>query len=84
MHDPSRDAVPHIVVGIEADGNFDEVAREAGTVAGDCTLGGAPVDLVRIVPGDKGLSEHMLNKAKPFYGRRWGGKLKALLGIGRA
>jgi hypothetical protein len=84
MHDPSRDAVPHIVVGIEAGGNFDEVAREAGTVAADCSPSGAPVDLIRVMPKDKGLSEHMLNKVKPFYERRWGGKLKSLLGIGRA
>jgi hypothetical protein len=84
MHDPSQDEKPHLVVGIEVDGNIDQVIQEAGVVAGDSAPHGEPVDLVRIENGDQGLSEYFLREVKPFYERRWGSKLKSLLNIGRA
>jgi len=35
MHEPSVDAKPHLVVGIEDDGDVQKVMREAGNVAAD-------------------------------------------------
>jgi hypothetical protein len=84
MHDPAVEERPHLVVGIEVDGEFEEVIREAGVVAGDRAPNGGPVDLVRIERGDLGLSQYFVQEVKPFYERRWGSKLKAFLGVGRA
>ncbi len=84
MQDPSHDEKPHLVIGIEADGDIAQVIREVGAVAGDTSHAGEPVDLIRVIPGEKGLSEYFLNEIKPFYERRWGGKLKAFFGLGHA
>jgi hypothetical protein len=84
MHDPSKDEKPHLVVGIEADGEIEQVIREAGVVAGDSAPNGEPVDLMRVERGGHGLSEYFVHDVKPFYERRWGSKLKSFLGIGRA
>ncbi len=84
MHDPSNDEKPHLVVGVEADGDIESVIREAGVVAGDTSPNGEPVDLYRVARDEKGLSEYFLREVKPFYERRWGSKLKSFFGIGRA
>ncbi|MCK6394273.1 MAG: enhanced serine sensitivity protein SseB C-terminal domain-containing protein [Zoogloea sp.] len=84
MHDPSKDTKPHLVVGIEVDGEIENVMREAGVVASDSAPNGGPVDLIQIERGDLGLSEYFVHEVKPFYERRWGSKLKSLLGIGHA
>ena len=69
MHDTSQDAKPHLVVGVEVDGDFDGVLREAGTVAADTVPDGDAVDLFRVVRGEAGLSEYFLKSVKPFYQR---------------
>lgn len=84
MHDPSQDEKPHLVVGIEAEGDVEAVIREAGVVAGDTSPNNEPVDLYRVARDDKGLSEYFLREVQPFYERRWGSKLKSFLGFGRA
>jgi len=58
MHDTSRDAKPDLVVGVQADGVVEDLFREVGVVAGDSAPGGEPVDLYRVDPNDKGLSQH--------------------------
>lgn len=84
MHDPTQDKKPHLLVGVEADGDVEQVIREAGVVVGDTAPNGEPVDLVLVERGDSGLSEYFIREVKPFYERRWGSKLKSFLGIGRA
>jgi len=84
MHDPSQDEKPHLIVGIEAEGEIDQIIREVGVVVGDTAPNGEPVDLMRVERGDHGLSEYFVRDVKPFYERRWGSKLKSFLGIGRA
>lgn len=84
MHDTSVDEMPHLVVGIEADGDIELVIREAGNVAGDSAPDGEPVDLYRVDPADKGLSQYFINETKPFYERTWGSKLRSFFGSGRA
>lgn len=83
MHDPSHDDEPHLVVGVEADGDIEQILRDAGVVAGDTAPGGKPLDLYRVERGDRGLSQYFIRQVKPFYERAWSGKLKTLLGIGR-
>ena len=67
MHDTSRDEKPHLIVGIEADGDFESVIRDAGTVAADTAPAGEPVDLMRITREESGIGQYFLEKVKPFY-----------------
>jgi hypothetical protein len=69
IHDPSAGENPHLIVGIEVDGDWEQVIREAGTVAGDTAPKGEPVDLVRVVRGDRGLGQYFTENVKPFYER---------------
>jgi hypothetical protein len=69
MHDRSRDEKPHLIVGIEADGDFENVIRDAGTVAADTAPDGEPVDLIRVVRGESGVGQYFLEEVKAFYER---------------
>jgi hypothetical protein len=84
MHDASVDEKPHLIVGIEADGDIERVMREAGNVAGDTAPEGEPVDLYRVNENDSGLSQYFINQTKPFYEKKWGSKLKSWFGVGKA
>jgi len=84
MHDASVDEKPHLIVGIEADGNYEKVMREAGNVAGDTAPDGESVDLCRVSKDEGGLSQYFINETKPFYERTWGRRLRSWVGIGKA
>jgi SseB protein C-terminal domain/SseB protein N-terminal domain len=84
MHDTSVDEKPHLIIGIEAEGDIEKVMREAGNVAGDTAPEGEPVDLYKVNENDSGLSQYFINQTKPFYERKWGSKLKSWLGVGKA
>ena len=84
MHDASIDQKPHLVIGIEADGDIELVMREAGNVAGDTAPDGEAVDLCRVHDGDSGLSDYFLKETTPFYERKSTGWLRSLFGFGKA
>jgi len=69
MHAPSLHAEPHLVVGIQADGDIESVMREAGAVAADRSPDGRPVDLVAVTPGEEGFAEYFIEQTTPFYKR---------------
>jgi hypothetical protein len=69
IYNRSHDEKPHLIVGIEADGDFENLIREAGTVAADTAPAGEPVDLMRITRGESGIGQYFLEKVKPFYER---------------
>lgn len=77
MHDTSVDEKPHLIVGVEAEGEVEKLMREAGNVAGDTGPEGEPVDLYRVNQNDSGLSQYFITETKPFYEKSWGGKLKS-------
>jgi hypothetical protein len=56
------------VVGIEAE-EYEETSRDAGLIAGSTLAKDQLVDFIRIVPGEAGISEYLLQKVKPFYQR---------------
>ena len=82
MHDPSVDERPHLIIGIEADGEVEPVIREAGVVVADLAPGGEPIDLMAVRRGDTGLSEYFVEEVKPFYERRRVSRLRSFLGLG--
>ncbi|MCP4160543.1 MAG: enhanced serine sensitivity protein SseB [Deltaproteobacteria bacterium] len=75
MHDTSIDEKPHLLVGIEADGDLESVLKEAGVVAADTAPNGESVDLC-CVTGSDTISKYMINETKPFYERKWGSKIR--------
>ena len=81
MHDPSQDVKPHLLVGIEADGDIAQVIREAGAVAAGTAPNGESVDLFHVSSEERGLSDSIKKTVKPFYERTWGGKIKSFLRI---
>lgn len=84
MQDTSVDEKPHLIVGIDVDGDVEKIMREAGSVAGDTAPDGEPVDLYRVTENGEGLSRYFVNETEPFYERKWGSKLKSWLGAGKA
>ena len=84
MHDTSVDEKPHLVVGIEADGDIELAMREAGSVAGDTAPEGEAVDFFRISKDDAGLSNYFLAESQPFYEQKWSAKLRCLFGNNRS
>ena len=84
MHDTSVDEKPHLMVGIEAEGDIEKVMREAGNVAGDTAPEGEPVDLYRVKDNESGVSDYLINETTPFYEKKWGSKLRSWFDSGKA
>ncbi len=83
MHDASIQDGSSLVVGFEGEA-LERAMQEAGSVAADTAPKGQPVDFVKVIQGDKGLSSYFIESVKPFYERSWGAKLKSFFGSGRA
>jgi len=83
MHDGSIDEKPHLLVGIEGDGDLELAMREAGNVAGDTSPAGEAVDLFIVRPNESGVSQYLINST-PFYERTWGKKLRSFFGVGKS
>ena len=72
----SADAPANLLIGIEAEGDIEEVIQAAGSVATDTLPGDEPVDLCQVVEGEKGISHFMIAHITPFYEKRWGSFLR--------
>ena len=72
------DEKPVLLIGIEADGDFDEIVQAAGSVATDTLPGDEPIDICQVTKGEKGISHFITEHITPFYERRWGGFLRDL------
>jgi len=68
MHDLSR-GNPVLVVGVEIDGEDQQILREAGVVAADSSPHGEAVDICHVNHLEKGLSEYFSRQGNPFYER---------------
>jgi hypothetical protein len=68
MHIPTQDPEPHLVIGVESDGDIETLLAEVGNVAADLSPAG-PVDLVRVRAGEEGLSRYFLEQVEPFHRR---------------
>ncbi len=72
------DEQPVLLIGIEADGDIDEIIQAAGSVATDTLPGDEPIDICQVKNGEKGISHFITEHITPFYERRWGGFLRDL------
>lgn len=70
------DEQPNLLIGIEADGDIEEIIHAAGSVATDTLPGDEPIDICQVVEGEKGISHFMMAHITPFYERRWGSFLR--------
>jgi len=66
----------NLLIGIEAEGDIEEIIHAAGSVATDTLPGDEPVDICQVTEGEKGISHFMLAHITPFYERRWGSFLR--------
>lgn len=70
------DAQENLLIGIEAEGDIEEIIHAAGSVATDTLPGDEPIDICQVAEGEKGISHFMLAHITPFYERRWGSFLR--------
>ncbi|WP_039055892.1 enhanced serine sensitivity protein SseB [Enterobacter sp. Bisph1] len=66
----------NLLIGIEAEGDVEEIIQAAGSVATDTLPGDEPIDICQVAEGEKGISHFMLAHITPFYERRWGSFLR--------
>ncbi|HAI1218077.1 TPA: enhanced serine sensitivity protein SseB [Escherichia coli] len=72
----NEEAQPNLLIGIEADGDIEEIIQVAGSVATDTLPGDEPIDICQVKKGEKGISHFITEHIAPFYERRWGGFLR--------
>ncbi|MDU7374431.1 MAG: enhanced serine sensitivity protein SseB C-terminal domain-containing protein, partial [Klebsiella michiganensis] len=72
----SADAPANLLIGIEAEGDIEEVIHATGSVATDTLPGDEPIDICQVVEGEKGISHFMIAHITPFYEKRWGSFLR--------
>ncbi|EOX6951340.1 MAG: enhanced serine sensitivity protein SseB [Klebsiella michiganensis] len=72
----SADAPANLLIGIEAEGDIEEVIQATGSVATDTLPGDEPIDICQVVEGEKGISHFMIAHITPFYEKRWGSFLR--------
>lgn len=70
------DEQPNLLIGIEVEGDIEDVIQAAGSVATDTLPGDEPIDICQVVEGEKGISHFMLAHITPFYEKRWGSFLR--------
>ena len=69
MHDPSSGDPPHLLIGIECDGDYRRVVEDAG-VTSDGLLGdGKFADFIQVGGGTGSLDDYFQKQSKPFYQR---------------
>ena len=72
----SAAAPANLLIGIEAEGDIEEIIQATGSVATDTLVGDEPIDICQVVEGEKGISHFMIAHITPFYEKRWGSFLR--------
>ena len=69
IHNPESGDPPHLLIGIDADGELTAVSQDAGMTAQQFLKDGELVDFIKI---DKsgGVSDYFLQQTKPFYEKK--------------
>lgn len=74
----AQNAPANFLIGIEAEGDVDEIIQQAGSVAMDTLDNDEPVDFCVVRKDETGISHFMTAHLIPFYERRWGSFLRDL------
>lgn len=70
FYNPADGQPPHILIGVELDGDVGTVMNEAGMVIRSIDVQEPAIDLIRVTGQEgPGLDEYFLQKADPFYQR---------------
>ncbi|WP_215778137.1 enhanced serine sensitivity protein SseB C-terminal domain-containing protein [Paludibacterium sp. B53371] len=77
MHDTSQSEQPHLVIGLEGEGDIEQVLREAGNVLADLLPAGEVADLLQIHANEGGLADYFHQSVVPFYQRGPWARFKA-------
>lgn len=72
----SADAPANLLIGIEAEGDIEEIIQATGSVATDTFPGDEQIDICQVMEGEKGISHFMIAHITPFYEKRWGSFLR--------
>lgn len=73
---PETDEKPHLLIGVDAGEDYKKVVGDAGLISSEVLGKGEIIDFMRL--DNSGLSQHMVEKTKPFYEKK--SFLKKLLG----
>ncbi len=65
VHYPENDEKPHLLIGIDAQGDWEMVIGDAGMIASNVLEKGEWIDFMRL--DDSGISQYLVNKTRPFY-----------------
>jgi hypothetical protein len=68
IHDPESGLPPHLLVGIDTEGELSNVSKEAGLTAQQFLKEGEFIDIIKI-DQNSGVSDYLLTQTKPFYQR---------------
>lgn len=77
VRDPDQ-AEANLLIGIEAEGDIEQMIQLAGSVAVDTLPEDALIDLCEVVDNQLGVSHFFTAHIIPFYERRWGSFLRDL------
>lgn len=67
IHDPSSEEPPHLIIGIECDGDMQKISQEAGITSQGLLGEGEFVDFIQVGSGKGSLDSYFKKQTKPFY-----------------
>ncbi len=84
VYEPASGDPPHLVVGLDARGSIDPLIAAAAALVREAAPRAGFVDFMPLSPADAGGVSGYFLDSRPFYERRWGRRLRTLLGGGHA
>lgn len=67
IHDPASEDPPHLIVGIECEGEMQSITQAAGITSQGLLGSGEFVDFIRVEDGQGSLDSYFKGQTKPFY-----------------
>lgn len=67
IHDPNSGEPPHLIIGIECDGNMQKISQEAGITSQGLLSEGEFADFIQVGGGKGSLDSYFKKQTKPFY-----------------
>jgi hypothetical protein len=65
FHNPESGEKPHLLIGIDASGDWEKVFGDAGMIGSEVMGKEEPIDFIRL--DQPGFSQRIINSTKPFY-----------------